>query len=392
MTITPESGAAGDTITASGTGFGDRVDFSVYFDNTEVIADETTDRKGSFEVSFATPSKEAGSYDVEAEDEDDNTAKAEFTLAVAAISLSSTGGSPGDDVTISGTGFRASQEISITFDGAEVEKVTSDADGSFSTSFTVPSLAPDTYEVLVSDGTSTKKADFSISITITASVSPATSVASPGHVGAKLTVSGTGFTPDRTVTITYDGNQAATATVSPEGTFSATFDAPASRGGEHTIIATDATNTRQFAFIMESTPPPTPLPLKPEMDIKAEAEAYFDWEDVTDPSGVTYTLQIATDESFSADSMVLEKTELTQSEYTITMEQALQSVSKDAPYYWHVKAIDSASNESQWSGTGSFYVGSSFGLSQPVIYALFGIGALILSIFTFWLGRKTAYY
>ncbi len=128
------------------------------------------------------------------------------------------------------------------------------------------------------------------------------------------------------------------------------------------------------------------------MEIKAKAEAYFDWQDVTDPSGVTYTLQIATDESFPANSIVLEKTGLTQSEYTITREERLKSVSKEAPYYWHVKAVDGASNESQWSGAGSFYVGFSLSLPQPVIYTLFGVGALLLGIFGFWLGRKTAYY
>ena len=143
---------------------------------------------------------------------------------------------------------------------------------------------------------------------------------------------------------------------------------------------------------MESTPPPTPLPLKPEMDLEAEAEAYFDWEEVTDISGVTYALQIATSENFSEDSIILEKTRLFQSEYTLTTEESLESTGKEAPYYWQVRAIDGASNESTWTGAGSFYVGSSFSMPQWVINTLLGVGALLLLILGFWLGRKTAYY
>ncbi len=75
-----------------------------------------------------------------------------------------------------------------------------------------------------------------------------------------------------------------------------------------------------------------------------------------------------------------------------TEAEKLQSVSKEAPYYWHVKAIDGAFNESQWSGTGAFSVGFSLALPQPLIYTIFGIGALLLGMFGFWLGRKTAYY
>ena len=394
ITIAPESGAAGTTITVSGTGFGYRVDFSIFFDVDAVIEDETTDRDGSFEATFTVPSKGAGSYDVEAEDEDDNLDTAEFTITAAAASFSPTSGHAGTEVTVSGTGFGASQEITITFDAMEVKKTTSEADGSFSASFTVPERGAGTYKIKASDGTNTKESNFEI--IVSASISPVTSTASPGHIGSKLTISGTGFIPGKTVTVTYDGNQATTTIVNTDGTFSATFDAPASTGGAHTIVATDLTNTQQFTFVMESTPPPTPRPLKPEMSIKAEAQAYFDWEEVTDPSGVTYTLQIATEnftsESFSEGSIVLEKTGLTQTEYTITEIEALESVSKDSPYYWHVKAIDGALNESQWSGAGSFYVGFSFGLPQPIIYTLCGIGALLLGIFGFWLGRKTAYY
>jgi hypothetical protein len=146
---------------------------------------------------------------------------------------------------------------------------------------------------------------------------------------------------------------------------------------------------------MESETPPTPQPLLPEMGVKAEQPVQFDWEDVTDDSlPVTYSLQIASRQDFTANSIVLEKTALTESEYTLTKAEQLEPVSKEEPYYWIVKAIDGASNESQWTGTGIFYVGASLGLDMPswIIYLLLGVGGVVIGIIGFWLGRRTAYY
>jgi len=140
---------------------------------------------------------------------------------------------------------------------------------------------------------------------------------------------------------------------------------------------------------MESTAPPIPQLLLPEDASKAEAETYFDWEDVTDDSGVTYTLQIAIDADFT--SIVLEKEGLTYSDYTITKGEGLQPTIKEAPYYWRVKAVDGASNESEWSTTTSFYVTSAFALTGWVLYALIGLGVVLLGFLCFWLGRRTTY-
>ncbi|MFC1933794.1 hypothetical protein ACFLWC_01805 [Chloroflexota bacterium] len=389
MAITPTSGAAGDTITLSGNGFAASESVTINFDGVPVIGD-TTSSTGSFTTSIEALPRAAGSYEVEAIDGDSNSYKALFTIAAFALNVSPLTGHVGTQVTVSGNGFQSSQPITITFDNENVTTTppnpTTDELGKFTTSFKVPVRTTGTYKVKVSDGTNKAEADFSTSTS--ASISPVT-----GNVGTEVTVSGLGFIAGRKTTITYDDTQVATLTVNTDGSFSATFEAPVSKGGAHTIIVTDGTNTKQFTFTMESTPPAIPVLLKPEMDIKAEQPVYFDWEEVTDPSGVIYTLQIATDEEFSEDSIVLEKTELTESEYTIAEEEKLKSVSEDTPYYWHVKAIDDASNVSEWSDAGSFHVGGfSWEISQGLIYTLIGIGAFLLIILSFWLGRKTAYY
>ncbi len=398
ITLSPGNGVVGANVTVTGNGFGSRESITVKYGNKAVnikSGDNVTDSNGDFELAILIPESTAGKHTITVTGADSAIgAEAEFTVKPE-ITISPESGVVGDKVVVNGTGFQANKSVTIAFGNENVAtspaSATTNSTGGFSVSFTVPVRITGTFKVKAFDGTNTVEADFSI--VTSASVIPETSAALPGHVGTGLTVSGVGFMAGTTVTVTYDGNQVAIAPVNADGTFSATFNAPASSGGKHTIIATDGTNTQNLSFFMESDAPSTPVPLKPEMGIKAKTKAYFDWQEVTDPSGVTYTLQIATDENFSQASMILEKTGLTQSEYTITRAERLVSGGEEAPYYWHVKAVDGASNESQWTGTGRFYVGGfSLGLSQSVIYVLFGVGALLLGLFGFWLGRKTAYY
>ncbi len=88
-----------------------------------------------------------------------------------------------------------------------------------------------------------------------------TSADSPGYVGMELTISGTGFKPDATVTITYTSEPVVLATITTDGSgnFSVTVTMPPSIGGEHTIVVTDDHTTKQFTFVMESEAPPVPV-------------------------------------------------------------------------------------------------------------------------------------
>jgi len=240
-----------------------------------------------------------------------------------------------------------------------------------------------TYDVKAEDSDdNTDKAEFTVGAGVSLSQYA-------GNVGTTLAVSGVGFTVDGIVTINYDDTQLAVATAGGNGAFSVTVDVPASVGGNHTITASDGIHIVKCIFVMESEAPPIPELLLPEEASEAEAETEFDWEDVTDDSlPVTYTLQVATDEDFTAGSIVLNEEGLTDPDYTVTEEDRLEPRKQEEPYYWRVKAKDSASNESQWSAPASFYVGSHFVMPRGAIYALIAVGAGLLA---FWLGRRTAY-
>jgi len=138
---------------------------------------------------------------------------------------------------------------------------------------------------------------------------------------------------------------------------------------------------------MEAKAPPMPVPLLPKVASVAEAEAHFDWEDVDDLSGVTYTLEVASDADFTT--IVLEKEGLPHSEYPVTKEEKLESTEKEVPYYWRVKAVDGASNESEWAPSGLFYVGFSWtSIPDWVWYTFYGLGGLLLVILGFWVRRR----
>jgi hypothetical protein len=337
----------------------------------------------------------AGNYNVTATDEDSNALSKSFAVSATVISLSSTSGNSGDTVTVTGSGFKASADITITFGTIPITNISAQtgSDGALNTSFVVPEVSVGIYTVKVSDGTNTKEASFGISTS--ADISPVTSASSPGSIGSNLVVSGTGFTRSGTVTAKYDGVQIGSATADSSGAFSITFTVPASPAGQHSVVVSDGKNTQNFSFYVETTPPAKPKLLLPETGTKADAQTIFDWEDVSDPSGVTYTLAIFTDpssEEAAKTSQVLEVKDIVGSQYTLTKEQKLSSVNKDTPYYWRVKATDGASNAGQWSDAMTFYIGFSMGVSQPVIYVIIGVFAVALAVFAFWMGRKTAYY
>jgi hypothetical protein len=395
ITVTPASGGVGDTVSISGTGFAASSTITFYFDTASVSGTTPTNNKGSFTFNtFTIPSSSRGSHTIKARDDSGNYATAAFTVAHK-ITIAPTSGVSGTTVTVKGTGFSASTPITIWYNRAynanPVTTTSTDANGSFTASFAVPAGLAGTYPVEVSDGTYSASANFTATIEVT--ISPVTSEASPGYIGMNITISGTGFKPNSKITVTYTTEtiEVATTTSDAKGAFSATFKVPKSEHGAHTITASDGTNTLQATFIMESKAPPIPKPLLPLMGDKAKSKAYFDWEDVDDDSlPVTYTLQIASDADFKT--MLVEKTGLTASEYTLIEAEKLKSTKKEAPYYWRIRAIDAASNASDWSGAGTFYVGFIFSFPELkgwVLYGMIGGGVLLFFFLGFWAGRKS---
>jgi len=394
--LDPEQGTVGSEVKISGEGLrhNQRITVEYEGDDVDIVSGNTeTDGEGQFTCTIIIPESTIGSHVITVTDESGNKPEAEFSVEPK-ITLDPTKQAVGKAVEVSGTGFGEKEAITITLDGYRTPTtpmfIYTNHRGSFNGSFLVPSHdSGDTREVKARDD-SFNKAEAQLTILAGITLKPITSPTSPGHVGMELTVRGTGFIANAMVTITYSNNDetipVATTPTDSHGSFSANFTVPPSVAGSHVITATDGTTTLTSTFTMESQAPPMPVLVLPKVASTAEAEAYFDWKDVTDPSGVSYTLQVASDADFTT--IVLKKEGLPHSEYTVTKEEKLESTEKEVPYYWRVKAVDGASNESEWAPSGLFYVGFSWtSIPDWVWYIFYGLGALLLVIIGFWVRK-----
>jgi len=411
ITIDPDEGPVATEVEITGDDFSSNDDITIEYDGDDIDiddGDDETDSDGEFTSYILIPESTAGEHTITV-NVDGNEVEAEFTVEPEII-VSPTSGEADTTVTVSGTGFVRRDEVVVYFNGAGVAAVDTDSKGSFDATFNVPELEEGIYNIEAEDeDENLDRTKFTITVPATPTPAPAPSPTpaptpqpSPtavkisltsGKVGSTVMLTGAGFEADGTITIKYDDEEVITVTAESSGIFAAVFEVPASKSGDHTITITDGTNTEKLTFNVESEPPPAPAPLLPEMGVKVKPPISFDWKGVTaDSPPVTYTLQIATDSDFSVDSMVLEKEELTESEYTVTEAETVELVSQEALYYWRVRAVDAADNEGAWTGAGQFYVSAPFAFPNWAIYTLLGLGGLVLFAIGYWMGRRTAYY
>jgi hypothetical protein len=416
ITIDPEKGPGGTEVEINGTDFTDKEDITFKYDGASIDikrGDDQTDSNGDFTSYILIPESAAGEHKVAVEVAG-NEVEATFTVEPEMV-IKPTSGEAGTTVTVSGTGFGRRQEVVVYFKGAGVATITTDSAGSFDTTFKVPDLEKGiAYDVEAEDeDENLDKVKFTIAVPATPTPTPSPSTPAPtptptppvpslvaaeisatsGKVGADIVVTGAGFKANSPVTVKFDDKELAVTNADANGLFIALVKVPSSKSGERTISITDGTSTKKLTFTVESVPPSIPAPLLPAMGGKVKPPLIFDWAEVTaDNPPATYALQVATDDNFAADSIVLEKEGLTKSEYTLTEAEMAGLVGQEAAYYWRIRAVDSTGNEGDWTGAGKFYVTPPFGIPKWALYTLLGLGGLALFAIGYWMGRRAAYY
>jgi hypothetical protein len=395
--LNPSEGAVDTQVEIKGQGLRSDQRIRVKYDEKPIdIASGATktDGSGSFTCTVIVPDSSAGTHTVVVTDETGNQPQVYFDVKPK-VTLTPSSVIMGKAVEIRGTGFGETEDISVTFNGKRVPTtpliIRTNYNGSFTASFAASNEAgTGTVTLEVSDSSFNKTStQFTIlpitTIQAAITLNPATTSASPGYVGIQITVEGTKFAANSEVTLVYSGAGSmpiARANTDNKGDFLTTFTAPPSTGGDHSVTATDGANTASAIFFMELKSPAVPILLSPKSGSAVGAAAYFDWSDVTDESGLTYTLQVATDASFN--SVILEKENLTQSEYTLGQAEELAPSGRQLQHSWRVKAIDGAFNESEWTAPVMFYIGSSPALlSGWLMFTLIGIAVLVLGFLAF---------
>lgn len=108
-----------------------------------------------------------------------------------------------------------------------------------------------------------------------------------------------------------------------------------------------ATNNPFLLSVADTFAPSLPVHIYPKYDANvANPLVGFDWSDSTDPSGVTYTLQIATDANFN--SIILSQGGLGTSFYQL---QGGQALTRGQQYYWRLGVSDNQNNAAFGQGT-----------------------------------------
>jgi len=385
LIVTPVSGSVGEEIVVSGTGFAAGKEIAVSFNYNSIETKPAaikTGPTGSFSGKIHIPYCAANPYIVEVSD---GSIKANATLEVTfGGKLNRIMGNIDSGITFNGAGFIPGRIAVVSFDEIPLTEATVDSYGRLACSFKVPASSAGEHTVSITDGTNALQRTFTVILSASVKANRNT-----GYVGSDIILSGTGFMSGRVATVSYDDIPLAEATTDSGGDFSTAFRIPVSSAGAHIISTTDGVNTVNATFTMESMAPPAPALLLPADADKIEPEICFIWKDVSDTSGVTYTLQVSTGANFTSGNsttLVLEKSKLTDTEYDLSPEEKLELNRKETPYYWRVRAVDNASNVGEWSAVRTFYINTS---SAPWFFcSVVAEGGIFGGLFVFWLAKK----
>jgi len=296
-------------------------------------------------------------------------------LAAPTIVLTPSSGTVGTSVKISGENFTsyAGDQIHIYFGTTEVagSPLTTPATGKFTLTFPVPATAVSgTALVTVKDkyGNQLAKAEFVI---------PKPSIIldkGGGVVGTTVTISGAGFHASQKVTFTYSNHtkiEVGAVATTPIGECTYIFNTPQSTGKEHKVIASDASgNTAEaiFTVIPSAVLAPVSGAIGDKVTVTCTGFGYKSL--VTIVFGQKQVARAKTDENGSFEAtFTVPDTELKTYDLDISDTE------------------DNAVVTSFTINAGE----ASFVFPQWGIYALMGLGGLLLFILGLWIGRKFAY-
>jgi len=402
LTIDPEEGPVGTTVTVEGHGFAeDEEDIELRYyligDDYETVAGNVeANEDGWWDTSFDIPPSTKGRHQIDAQGDENELRDVQDVIfeVTPGISLDKSSGSVGDNIMMTGSGFAADErDIKILFDGeAVVTEIRADDTGYWEEAFQVPERPRGEYSV-TAEGERTPEEDISA---LSFEIEPGL-VLSPdeGHVGMNLTVAGGGFAVNKDVDIMYEGSQIETARTNAEGSFEVSFPVPESQYGECLVTAEVGGETEATAiFTVESAPPGTPELISPldgsRVGFIGGMRPTFEWSEVSDDSGVRYSLQIATSANVTATGFVnpiVSIPNIVGTNYTLQKTDALPY----GTYYWIVQAVDGAENESGWTAAYSFRAGllPLWAFVVIIVAIVMGIGT---AVYFFVIRRRIYYY
>ena len=166
------------------------------------------------------------------------------------ISISPSAGPVGTNVTVTGVKATANGTVEIYWDETFIENTTADEYGNFTYLLTIPPSSAGLHEIKAVDVATgeTSSETFRVIFII---LNPAS-----GPAGTKVTVKGSGFSPENQTTVTFNDMLIGYAKVDSSGNFTFTFNIPLSTAETQVIKALDAEANYAFATftVVDVTP------------------------------------------------------------------------------------------------------------------------------------------
>jgi hypothetical protein len=158
----------------------------------------------------------------------------------ASLALSTASGLADGTITANGLSFKPGESVEVTFNGQSVGSPLVNDGGSFSLSFSVPSVQPGQYGVLAKGAASGFTATSAFTVHLgSAALSFSAPQAAPA---ASLTVTGGGFQPGETVQMWFNGATVGADAADTKGIVAVTFVVPTLAAGAYDVTATGQTS------------------------------------------------------------------------------------------------------------------------------------------------------
>ncbi|PIX17311.1 hypothetical protein COZ71_04000, partial [Candidatus Desantisbacteria bacterium CG_4_8_14_3_um_filter_40_12] len=188
--LSPTTGTVGTIVTVGGTGYASNDVITLLFGTNDNIKTSNAGSNGLFEITFTVDTQAYGTATVQATGASSGTASKYFFVSPKISSIVPTAGTVGSEVTVNGTGYAASETITVVFGEIPVKTWTTvtGISGSFTTIFTVHIQEYGTKTINATGGLSSSAISTFFVQPAIYSISP-----SSGTVGCQITINGTGY-------------------------------------------------------------------------------------------------------------------------------------------------------------------------------------------------------
>jgi hypothetical protein len=250
------------TVTGAGFGPGEYVALSIPgFTLQTVVASAQGEFSASVTIPVTAPLSQVTMTAIGQQTQRTASAALTVTQLPARLTLSTSWLATGSTFQVSGSGFRAGEQVQITIVGRILSTLTTSNRGDFgNASVTLPAdVGPGAFTISAMGLQSQKLANASLSITVAPRISLNTTIA---QEGSTITVTGIGYGPGEPVVLSSPGFTLQTVTANWQGGFSTAVTIPVTAPiSQVTLSATGQYTQRTAAAALTVTPLPARLTL-----------------------------------------------------------------------------------------------------------------------------------